>query len=256
MDSTKECNKEVIETNISNNCNLIDENESNKNNNLDIKLSDEIKTNNIENNKDKVGYIQDETLNSEQKEVNNTTNNNKPLPKTKNKKIEKIRNKPRDRTSVFESKINQKPTNKIVATGIGDSKFNSLLSMFDRSKINDDNNNKNEEKRNSNIEFTNKINTSLFEKKDSEINNNINKEHISTNTGLSIKERMELLKKEGDKTINKGQTVTDPILEKMKQESQEVEEDDESNNENSKDDFCNQDNLSLSDDNIDNNLEA
>lgn len=142
-------------------------------------------------------------------------------------KVEGLPTRPRAKTTAVEPKLSEKPSNKIIATGIGGNQFSSLLNMFDKKRqsatdvtgaLNENNQpkaNKLEMPRFGSVDDTNK------EKQ-------INKAEVS---GLSIKERMELLKKEGEKTANKGSKSIDPVLEARIRQAEEdrVDEEDDLN---------------------------
>ncbi len=165
--------------------------------------------------------------NSDQTEKQKTKKEIKKKPEAKNKTTDS-RPRAKTTTSVFESNLNKtKETtkvNKIVATGIGENKFNNLLSMFDKSKSDkpaDLLQTKEENKSSANkldmaklTTFTSIENT---EKKKSA--------EIEIKPTLSIKERMELLKKEGERTSAKGNKILDPVLEM--QANEQADEDNE-----------------------------
>ena len=256
---------------------LEEHNNNDNNDNNDIKNVDN------ENNKNEEELIKNKKKNSNSNKVtsnlensnnlSNSNNNNtistttensikvdssneskkKPISKTKentSNNKSNLQTRTRARTTAFEPKKLDKQTNKIIATGIGENNFKSLVSMFDKTKqLNVEN--KDDDKRNSNINIGNKINTSIFEKKNLENQENSNKKNsafVST-SGLSIKERLEMLKKEAELAANKGKKAIDPVLESMKEgvdENDELEYNEEQEN---NDD----DNLALSD-NEDNSL--
>ena len=107
----------------------------------------------------------------------------------------------------------EKQSNKIIATGVGASKFNSLLSMFDKSKNNDTQDQRQSAKVANELDM-NKFN--IFnqnkESKDEQQKDPIIK------PSLSIKERMELLNKEREKNSTQKSNTIDPLLEMRKQQ--------------------------------------
>lgn len=139
----------------------------------------------------------------------------KPEAKTK---VDVTEGRARAKTTIFEGKkpLEKPQPNKIVATGFGENKFSNLLSMFDKNKrsscgdIQDSSNGKvvpsvgtlNPQRFGS---FSN-TQSSMKEQKP------VEKQPVISSS-LSIKERLELLKKEGEKTASKGTKAVDPVLE-------------------------------------------
>lgn len=160
----------------------------------------------------------------------------KKKPEAKNKTNDQpSRPRAKTTTSVFESNLNKskeasKATNKIVATGIGESKFNNLLSMFDKNKndkSNEPQQHSNEEKKSS----ANKLDmTKLSTFTSGGTSEKKNSAEIEIKPSLSIKERMELLKKESERTSAKGNKVLDPILE-MNKVKEKVDDDNDNDEE-------------------------
>lgn len=139
----------------------------------------------------------------------------KPEAKTKSEPTE---GRARAKTTIFEAKkpLEKSQPNKIVATGIGENKFSNLLSMFDKNKrsscgdIQDSTN----EKEKPVVGSLNPQRFGSFTNTQSTIQEQkpVEKQPVITPT-LSIKERLELLKQEGEKTASKGTKVVDPVLE-------------------------------------------
>lgn len=149
----------------------------------------------------------------------------KPYAKTK----AEINNEGRSRakTTIFEGKKNQeKETTKIVATGIGENKFSNLLSMFDKNKRGSCDNieqssNENQKKQ---VGSLNPQRFGSFSNNQNQIQDDKNSNKPEITTTLSIKERLELLKKEGEKTAVKGSNFVDPVLESKCADQEEQDE--------------------------------
>ena len=142
--------------------------------------------------------------------------NNKDIKKKPEAKTKSDVTKGRSNTvtaAVEKMKNLEKQSNKIIATGVGASKFNSLLSMFDKSKNNDTQDQRQSAKVANELDM-NKFN--IFnqnkESKDEQQKDPIIK------PSLSIKERMELLNKEREKNSTQKSNTIDPLLEMRKQQ--------------------------------------
>lgn len=197
---------------------------------------------------------------------NKPTESKKPTKKEPKKKPEAktktdgIVNRVRSRTTAFEPKQNDKPSNKIVATGIGENRFSNLLSMFDKSKQSENKDNKDDSENKPQPKQLDMQKFGSFSK-DTNDDKRQSKPDLPT-AGLSIKERMELLKKESEKVSTKGSKIIDPVLEARQSivDEDNVEEDDddlnlsdEDNNEN--DEEQNENSLGLGGDDDEENQE-
>jgi hypothetical protein len=151
----------------------------------------------------------------------------KPEAKTKS---EVVKGRSNTITAVVESMKNQeKQSNKIIATGVGASKFNNLLSMFDKSKISiDQAQDQRQSAKVANELDMNKFN--IFNSNKDENKAEQSKEPI-IKPSLSIKERMELLNKEREKNSTQKTTKIDPLLEIRKQQIEDNNEIDDINEE-------------------------
>lgn len=151
--------------------------------------------------------------------------NTKEIKKKPEAKTKSIATKGRSNTvtaAVENMKNQEKQSNKIIATGVGASKFNSLLSMFDKSKNSDSQDQRQSAKVANELDM-NKFN--LFNQ--SKENKNEQQKEPVIKPSLSIKERMELLNKEKEKNSTPKTNIIDPLLEMRKQQIESNEDNDE-----------------------------
>lgn len=183
---------------------------------------------------------------SEQIIENDTSDNKQESKKVPKKKPEnKSKTEGRVRSKTFlKSENKDKPveTNKIKAEGIGQSRFSNLLSMFDKPKVESDNQNENKQIQQNQPGKLDLNKFGSFSKPsngDSKDTNNI----PQITTGLSIQQRMALLNQEKEKSKAKGSKMIDPILEQLGEKDENYEENENENGNDDDDDY----NLALTD---------